>query len=103
MGKSYKKHPYSKIAGYGKQGKIYANRRVRRSELDTTERGSYKKLYCSWNIKDYISRYSYEQAAAYYRELERREPLGYIECSIFKQFPTFEDFMLDWEKNYRRK
>lgn len=105
MSDSYKKQPITKICGYGKQGKIYANRKVRQAPLNGTQRGTYKKLYCSWNIKDYVSYYSAEQAAAYYEQLTKKDPslLTYTEQGILKKYPTLESFMINWEKSYKRK
>ena len=56
MSRSYKKTPVIKDSSCKgtrfKSGKQLANRAVRNQE-DVPNGGSYKKVYCSWNISDW--------------------------------------------------
>lgn len=57
-GNSYRKAVY--VDGYGGSHKRYAkrqaNKKVRRYKGPIPDGSSYKKIYNSWNISDYISR-----------------------------------------------
>ena len=68
MSKSYKK--VSIIKDNSKSSKWYknqANRRIRYSNLDFPKKSnSYKKCYESWDIHDYILRYSKKEAIYFY-------------------------------------
>lgn len=50
MSRSYKKVPIMKYGGYGKLGKHWANKRVRKSDI--SDNGNYKKLYERYDIFD---------------------------------------------------
>lgn len=57
MSRSFKKTPMTKCAGYGTYGKKLANRKVRHARNDVAANGkSYRKMYETWNINDFISR-----------------------------------------------
>ncbi len=79
MSRSYKKTPKLKYCGWGKKGKRWANKAIRKQKTLWSEKSNgYRKLYQSWNITDvrkYWSRPKTEQS----EELEM------------------------WEKYYRRK
>ena len=64
MGKSYKRTPIIKYAGYGKFGKKQANRRVRHSDLIASKGTQHKKLYQTWDINDVVSHWTREAAEA---------------------------------------
>lgn len=107
MGKSVKKTPMVKenCRGSNKHRKAMANRQVRR-KLNKGEEaingGTYKKMYESWNISDYTFRMTREEAIEdYYRWLRWDEEHGFNETK--KRFPTLEEFLNWWEKNYVRK
>jgi len=51
MSRSEKKTPIIKYGGYGKQGKKWANRRVRRN-YSISNGNNYRKMYESWDIFD---------------------------------------------------
>ena len=59
MSKSYKRAIFQCDGAYKRYAKRQANKRVRRS-AGVPDGGGYKKIYCSWDISDYIvdSRYS---------------------------------------------
>ncbi len=63
MSRSYKKTPIIKGAGSGPYGKRCANRKVRRTQTILLQnKRAYKKLYESWDINDYISRWTRKDA-----------------------------------------
>lgn len=95
MSRSYKRHPIVKDNRYSAHhAKQLAARRFRRKFRDDESeiprnRSIYKKINRdSWDIHDYISRWSEEQAIADY---EQEKPNGYWH----KRFETLEDF-LSW-------
>lgn len=109
MSKSYKKTPIGKDCGYHKKGKKFANRRVRAlNENELCSRGSlYKRYYESWNIVDYISRWTKEDAIEYYKKKEIAFEHNKEDKSLknfFKEYPTLEAYLDKmWERYYRRK
>ena len=77
MSRSYKKHPFVSTTT-SQSAKHLANRKVRRACKGEKEQkgNSYKKLYCSWDIRDYIERGpSFE--AFYQKALQRWKETGY--------------------------
>jgi hypothetical protein len=50
MSRSFKKVPIIKYGGYGKLGKHFANKRVRKNDIG--DNGNYKKLYERYDIYD---------------------------------------------------
>lgn len=64
MGKSYKKTPIIKYAGYGKFGKKQANKKVRRLAMSQSSRKGafHKRLYQTWNINDVVSHWTRDEA-----------------------------------------
>ena len=56
MSRSFKKHP---VCTDGRDGRKWpkrqANKTVRRFKKGLDDGKDYKKLYCSWNIHDYIA------------------------------------------------
>lgn len=61
MSKSYKKTPIVKDHGTGNSGKRFANKSVRRYADIIPNGKGYKKIFCSYDIHDYVSRYTYEE------------------------------------------
>jgi predicted MPP superfamily phosphohydrolase len=61
MSRSYKKTPIIKDHDSGKVGKKLANRKVRRYKEKIANGKAYKKVFNSWDIHDYISRYSFQE------------------------------------------
>lgn len=52
MSRSYKKHPFTSC-GTSYKGKQFANKKVRKSNDIPRSKAAFKKVYCSWNIRDY--------------------------------------------------
>ena len=68
MSRSYKKNPIYTDRPHGaKYWKRLANKKVRRKNYHFLKGKEYKKLYPSWEIHDYISRWSKEQALKDFR------------------------------------
>lgn len=99
MSRSYRKHPIVKDGGRSKkEDRTLANRIVRRKlnnlDYEIADGKAYKKEFESWNIADYISMWTKEEAI---KEYERDE---YIDK---KRFPTLESWLNFWEKCMHRK
>ena len=97
MSKSYKKQPVIKDNGGSKKvGKKLANKRLRtqsKKGVEIGNGGSYKKHYEQWNIADNISRWSKEDAIAYYNDTN---VIGGNWAR--EEFATLEDFLKYWKK-----
>lgn len=100
MSRSYKKTPVVKDNRRSKKWKkALANRTVRR-KLNDPEYGmadgrAYKKEYESWNIADYVIRWTKEEAIAEYNAAN-----NFIDKD---RFPTLESWIEWWEKCMKRK
>jgi len=102
MSRSYKKNPIIKDNGKGKKDmKAIANRAVRRKlndpEYEIADGKAYKKEFESWNIADYVARWTKEEAIA---EYDKR---CVEEDGFRKEWPTLESWLNFWEKCMRRK
>ena len=94
MARSVKKNP---IYTDGQKGqkipKRFANKIVRKYK-DTIPKGkAYKKLYCSWNIHDYVSRWDWATAKADYEQNQHWQ----------KEFPSIKEFYRFWRRYYKNK
>ncbi len=92
MSRSRKHVPISKDNSRGsKNAKKRANRKVRRTKIeDLPLKGSgYKKLFCQYDIHDFVSYWSWEQALSWYNKIE---PNHFIK----KKYPTEEKFYIHW-------
>lgn len=85
MSRSYKKVPIMKYCGYGKLGKHWANKRVRK--LDIGNNGNYKKVYDNYDIHDHI--------ANLYRA-DKIDGIPKYHCS--KQKMTYNEIIEYWRK-----
>ena len=97
MSRSYKKHPYYTD---GKEGstaitKRFANKTVRRYKHKLANGKAYKRLFCSWDIHDYIIRWSWLEA----KEEYERDLVDLWK----KKYPTLKEFYRYWSKKYKRK
>ncbi len=95
MSRSYKKHPFIKDGGRSsKKDKQLANRAVRRGNKDLSKKGKgYKRIYCSYDINDYISRWPWKEAK---KEWETN--------SWWRNyFLSEKEFYNYWAKCYKRK
>ena len=97
MSRSYKKSPVIKDSSRKgptfKSGKQIANRTVRNKE-DIPNGGSYKKVYCSWNISDYKFM---KTEAEFKKEWDRGDEY------LHKRYKTYKQALFDWKKYYKLK
>ena len=102
MSRSYRKNPILKDR-YGSKAlrffKRQSNKKIRRTE-DVPKHKEFKKVYTSWNIHDYISRYS-EQEFLETWESETSKP-KYLQW-MHRQFKTYEEALVWWKKRFRNK
>ncbi len=91
MSRSYKKHPYvtDGTAGSTKRRKRRANKVVRNNE-NLPNGSAYKKAYETWDIHDYISRWTWEEA----KEAWERGDNEYLK----KHYPTLKEYYRYWLK-----
>ena len=102
MSHSYKKNPIVKDNGKGKKdSKRIANHKVRRNKYIPLTGGNYKKMYESWDIADYVCRYTLEEAIAdWYEEEEEHHfenSFGKIQWRHDK-YHTLENWIRHWKK-----
>lgn len=110
MSRSYKKHPICKDNNKSKSsGKAQANDAVRsyiKRHMNTDEEFTmpsnkkYIRLYCSWEIADYVTRYSKEQCIQDYYNYQRSQSRWKREIVKDK---TLKQWITEWERYYRRK
>lgn len=102
MSKSYRKNPIVKDNGKSKKEmKSLANRKVRRKlndpDFNIADGKAYKKEFESWDIADFISRWTKEDAIKEYESKSKK-------YRWFKEeWPTLEDYLNYWEKTMHRK
>lgn len=102
MSRSYKKSPIWTDRKHGaKWWKRQANRKVRYNK-DTVQGKSYRKMYCSWNIHDWISRESRADAIAWYNKVTG---IHYPWRNYWiEDYPTLEDYLNKcWAHDHFRK
>ena len=94
MSRSYKKHPFYTDGSprTTKEMKKVANSKVRHTE-DVPNGKKYKKIFCSYDIHDWITRWSWKEAKKEYETNEFYQ----------KKYPTLKDFYKYWSKIYKRK
>jgi hypothetical protein len=104
MSRSYRKHP---INTDGRDGRVtqkrWANKKVRRYKNKIANGKAYKRIFESWEIHDYISRWSWEQARERYEHDTYVNYNGEIKHLYQDRYPTLKDFYNNWSKWYRRK
>lgn len=96
MSRSYKKHPFSTDghAHSTKESKRCANSKVR--NIKGIYKGkSYKKLFCSYDIHDWILRWTWDEAK---KDWENDKY-----CFLKIEFPTLKEFYKYWCKCCKRK
>ena len=103
MGKSYKRTPIIKDNGNSKKSqKRQATHSVRnklKRGIEISNGNAYKKHYESYDIADYVCRWTKEEAIKQYEK-----PCRYSwETNWKEEYPTLEDFLNYWEKCMRRK
>lgn len=106
MSRSYKKNPFAKDSGDKKSMKQIANRTVRRrikNDEDMPARLQHKKMTESWDITDFKTRMTRDEAIQWYNEqLEWQKNKGSLNYFL-RRFPTLKAWLKYWEKCYIRK
>lgn len=100
MSRSFKKTPISKDHWGGKFGKRMANKAIRNKKDFTSSGGEYKKMYESWDINDYVSYYSREDAIKDWYD-EEGDHCKYKHRH--NKYGTLEKWLKAWEKMSLRK
>ena len=97
MSRSFKKHPYCTDGRAGrKPWKRRANKIVRNYKNNLADGKNYKKLYNSWNIHDYISRWSWP-------EVKKEWENGLRNTYLREHYPTLKELYKFWKKYYHNK
>lgn len=100
MSRSYKKHPIVKDNGKGKKkSKRFANHTVRRDKDTPLKGGNYKKMSESWEIADFVTRYSIEDAIDDWYDEEMEHYAFPFKGWRHKKFKTLEKWIYYWKKN----
>ena len=108
LSRSYRKHP---IVTDGsprttKEMKRIANSKVRNSK-GTYNGSSYKKLFCSYDIHDYVSRWSKEDAIKEWFDEEANLLNGIIsdeKRTLHHKYGTLKNYLdRNWAKWFKRK
>ena len=95
MSRSYKKTPIQKDnVGGRKHAKRTANKKVRQYKGEIADGKAYRKLYCSWDIYDWISYSSYEDYREQYEDEQWRE---------MRNWKSEKDCFRDWARIFRNK
>ena len=112
MSRSYKKNPFCKDRGIGKNAKQICAQRLRRIPVDSEESAilisapsNFKKINRdTWDIHDYISRWDMDQAIADYYETLNETRFPSYTAYFIEKYPTLEDYLIkNWAKYYKRK
>lgn len=97
MSRSYKKNPIytDGSAGSTKRNKRVANHVIRHLDFDELPLvgKAYRKFFCSYNIHDFISRWTWREAVQWWETSERAQ----------KMYPTKKDLYRYWMKICKRK
>jgi hypothetical protein len=100
MSRSYKKVPVVKIAPKdGTDEKKFANRKVRRCKEVIADGKAYRKLFQSWDIHDYVCRYTYEDYRCHYEKQVKMYQTGALSYDPDRYAHSY----CDWYKSYKRK
>lgn len=73
-----------------KRMKRYANKTVRQHNAEISNGKEYKKLYCSYNIHDYVCYWPWSKAKQEWKEGKN--------SWLTENFPTLKQFYLYWKK-----
>lgn len=98
MSHSYKKNPIytDGRTPTPKKMKHVANKKVKHNETSLKGKG-YKKIFCSYDIHDYKSRWTWEEAKFSYFH---QDPNG---INWQEDYPTLKSFYRYWRKYYFNK
>lgn len=101
MSRSYKKNPILKSCPKdGTYGKRQANKRVRRFKDEISDGKEYRKLYCTWNIHDSVSRYTLNDALQHWGEMVDRRMWWGIRIQYVVKTETIQTAIKRWKKFY---
>lgn len=97
MSRSRKRNPIHTDGRSGKVGKKLANRKVRRALTEYPPKSkNYKKEFESYDIHDWVLRWTKEEALEKYRNAES-------DSWMRTKYPTEKSFLNYWAKIYQRK
>ena len=98
MSRSYKHSPVCTdgTRKTTKEMKRHANHKVRQYKKGLSNGKAYKKLFCSYDIHDWISYWSWEQAKQDYET-------GMLSSYLQERYPTLKSFYRYWYKCQIRK
>ena len=97
MSRSYKKTPVVKDNFGGKTGKRLANKKVRKLKNELFKGGEYKKVYESWDINDYISYYTLEEAIKDWLK-EEQPDVSSTSHYLHNKYGSLERWIQAWKK-----
>ena len=105
MSRSRKKFPIVKCEDSCKQGKKFANKKVRRFKGFIPNGKSYKKLYCSWDICDYYFSVSEKDIIRTWLAKQKALENGVEDWTLGTHYEnvTLEEALLEWKKTYLNK
>ena len=98
VSRSVKKNPVVKDYDSGSFGKRLANKRVRRTEEVPMKGKGYRKIFESYNIHDYISYWTKEEAIETWINEEKDRFFHDYEGYFHRQFNNNFDRYLAWWK-----
>ena len=104
MSKSRRKFPIVKSEKSCKTGKRFANRKVRHHKDIILKGNYYKKLYCSWNICDYIFYVSEDDIKNSWNAKQKALKHG-VDSWTFgvESHISLEEALTNWKKRYVNK
>jgi hypothetical protein len=97
MSRSYKKNPICTDGGAGgpKRSKRTANHKIRKVDFEELplKGNAYRKFFCSYDIHDFICRWTWEDALDWWEKNEW----------VQEEYPTKKDLYRWWIKGHKRK
>ena len=98
MSRSYKRSPVftDGTRKTTKEMKRMANQKVRHYKKGLPQGKAYKKLFCSYDIHDYINYWSWSEAKSDYLS-------GNCSSYIYNRFPNLKSYYNYWSKICKRK
>lgn len=103
MSRSYKKSPvWTDRRNGAKFWKRVSNKKVRKYKGELANGNAYKKIYDSWEIHDWVSYYTKQEAIDdYYMRSSSYNPIRF---NWQDEYPTLEKYLnYMWEHDYHRK
>jgi NAD+--asparagine ADP-ribosyltransferase len=94
MSRSYRKTPCTKDNKKSRKfWKRYSNHKIRHNELPSRKRGAFKRIETSYNIYDYITLFTKEEAIDFYNKYKN-------EKFFRKKYNSLEEFLSQWKKDF---